>query len=225
MSSAPRSACSAWPSSCTPPDPRDPARPARHASEDRAEQASRAPTCGRVAERRPSRGAGRTHHPRLSAAARRWIEPFLGSFTDVSMRIVELVAEDDTVVARFACSGTHTGSWLGHPPTGRRFTAIADGLRLPIHRQPHRPRLEPRGHPHSPSAARPGQPPTDLTTPPAMPSTRELRDVGANRPAQRCNASVRTSATPARPTWTPRPSPQRPRGQDRCRPGPCCPGT
>jgi predicted ester cyclase len=64
--------------------------------------------------------------PRLAAAARRWVEPFLSSFSDVHMRIVDLVAEGDTVVGRFTCSGTHTGTWLGHAPTGRRFTDVAE---------------------------------------------------------------------------------------------------
>jgi predicted ester cyclase len=64
--------------------------------------------------------------PRLATAARRWIEPFLASFSDVHMRIVELVAEGETVVGRFTCSGTHTGTWLGHPATGRRFEDVAE---------------------------------------------------------------------------------------------------
>lgn len=63
---------------------------------------------------------------RLAPAARRWIEPFLASFSDVHMRIDDLIAEDDTVVGRFSCSGTHSGAWLGHPPTGRRFTDVAE---------------------------------------------------------------------------------------------------
>jgi predicted ester cyclase len=64
--------------------------------------------------------------PKLATAARRWIEPFLASFSDVDMRIVELVAEEETVVGRFACSGTHTGTWLGHPATERRFEDVAE---------------------------------------------------------------------------------------------------
>lgn len=64
--------------------------------------------------------------PAGAAAARRWIEPFLTSFSDVRMRIVQMVVEGDTVAARFSCSGTHTGTWLGHPPTGRRFTGVAE---------------------------------------------------------------------------------------------------
>lgn len=57
-------------------------------------------------------------------AARRWIAPFLASFPDVHMEVVDLIAEGDTVVGRFTCSATHLGEWLGHAPTGRRFEAV-----------------------------------------------------------------------------------------------------
>jgi predicted ester cyclase len=66
------------------------------------------------------------YSPRLAPAARRWVEPFLQSFSDVEMRVVELVAEGETVVGRFACSGTHSQPWLGHPATGRRFRDVAE---------------------------------------------------------------------------------------------------
>lgn len=66
------------------------------------------------------------YSPRMASAARTWIEPFLASFSDVHMRIVELVVERETVVGRFACSGTHTGTWLDHPPTGRRFRDVPE---------------------------------------------------------------------------------------------------
>ncbi len=59
--------------------------------------------------------------PDLAASARQWVAPFRASFSDVRMEVVALVAEDDQVAGRFRCSGTHTGTWLGHPPTGRRF--------------------------------------------------------------------------------------------------------
>jgi predicted ester cyclase len=60
----------------------------------------------------------------LARLARRWISPFRASFPDFTMRIVSLVAEGDTVVGHFACSGTHTGDWLGIAPTGRRFEDV-----------------------------------------------------------------------------------------------------
>ena len=62
--------------------------------------------------------------PELAPMAREWIAPFLASFPDTRMKIVDIVATGDRVVARFKCSGTHLGDWLGHPPTGRRFAAI-----------------------------------------------------------------------------------------------------
>ena len=64
--------------------------------------------------------------PGLAAAARRWIAPFLASFSDVDMRVVEVVTEGDRAAARFSCSGTHTGVWQGHAPTGRRFVNVAE---------------------------------------------------------------------------------------------------
>ena len=60
----------------------------------------------------------------LRSGVREWFGSFRGSFPDVRMETVELVADGDTVVGRFTCSGTHLGEWLGHAPTGRRFTRI-----------------------------------------------------------------------------------------------------
>jgi predicted ester cyclase len=59
--------------------------------------------------------------PEMTPVARRWIAPFRASFPDVRMEAVALVAECDTVAARFVCTGTHLGRWRGHEPTGRRF--------------------------------------------------------------------------------------------------------
>jgi hypothetical protein len=42
------------------------------------------------------------------------------------------LAEGDTVAARFVCSGTHSGVWLGHPP--RTDDSIGSwSLRLRLH--------------------------------------------------------------------------------------------
>lgn len=62
--------------------------------------------------------------PERVAAARAWIAPFRVSFPDIHMEIMELIAEDATVVGRFTCSATHLHEWLGYPPTGRRFEVI-----------------------------------------------------------------------------------------------------
>jgi predicted ester cyclase len=62
--------------------------------------------------------------PELAPGAKRFIGAFRAAFPDVHMEIVELIAEDDTVVGRFTCAATHLGSWRGHPPTGRRFHGV-----------------------------------------------------------------------------------------------------
>jgi predicted ester cyclase len=56
--------------------------------------------------------------------ARRWISPFRSAFPDFRMEVVGLVAEGDTVVGHFKCSGTHQGEWLGVAATGRRFEDV-----------------------------------------------------------------------------------------------------
>jgi steroid delta-isomerase-like uncharacterized protein len=71
--------------------------------------------------------------PRIAGAARRWIEPFRIAFPDVRMEIVELIAEDDKVVGRFRCSGTHRGAWRGYPPTGRRFERVDEVYFFDVH--------------------------------------------------------------------------------------------
>jgi predicted ester cyclase len=40
------------------------------------------------------------------------------------MEIVDLIAEGDTVVGHFKCSGTREGEWLGVAPTGRRIERV-----------------------------------------------------------------------------------------------------
>ncbi len=56
--------------------------------------------------------------------AKRWVSPFQSAFPDFEMEIVDLIAEGEKVVARFRCSGTHLGEWLGVPATGRRFENV-----------------------------------------------------------------------------------------------------
>ena len=44
------------------------------------------------------------------------------TFSDLEMRIDDLVAEGETVVLRGSMSGTDTGGFMGRAPTGRRVT-------------------------------------------------------------------------------------------------------
>ena len=60
----------------------------------------------------------------VARAAKAWVGPFRRAFPDFDMEIVDLVGEDDRVVAHFKCSGTHEGEWRGIAPTGKRFEGI-----------------------------------------------------------------------------------------------------
>jgi predicted ester cyclase len=62
--------------------------------------------------------------PDMTASVREWFGAFRSSFPDMNMELIDLVAEHDTVVARFECSASHLGEWRGHPPTGRRFERV-----------------------------------------------------------------------------------------------------
>jgi predicted ester cyclase len=57
--------------------------------------------------------------PALARVLRRAFDQFRAAFPDWHQEIIELVAEDSTVVARFRCTGTHNGPWQGLPPAGR----------------------------------------------------------------------------------------------------------
>lgn len=60
---------------------------------------------------------------------------FYGAFPDLTSTVLDLVAEGDRAVARWSSTVTHTGDFLGIPPTGRQgimtgtaIVRIADGL-------------------------------------------------------------------------------------------------
>ena len=57
------------------------------------------------------------------------------AFPDLHAQIEDITAAEDRVAARLTLSGTHTGEYLGFPPTGRavkyvsrEFYRVADGL-------------------------------------------------------------------------------------------------
>lgn len=59
--------------------------------------------------------------PRLAPKLRTAFTHFLAAFPDWRQDIIELVAEDATVVARFRCTGTQHGTWNGLAPTGKEM--------------------------------------------------------------------------------------------------------
>jgi predicted ester cyclase len=67
-------------------------------------------------------------------AVRALFSMLFAGFPDAQMTILDTIAEGDKVVLRASTEGTHTGPFLGIPPTGRRVMwtyidihRIADG--------------------------------------------------------------------------------------------------
>lgn len=56
--------------------------------------------------------------PEGANAVLRWLR---GAFEDLSYEILDAFADGDRVAMRVATHGTHTGEFMGKPPTGRRF--------------------------------------------------------------------------------------------------------
>ena len=74
--------------------------------------------------RRARQGARWVNAP--VASYMRALRSWCAAFPDLHIEIDKLVAEGDTVVAYFTCTGTHTGAFtqdgLTIPPTGRRIS-------------------------------------------------------------------------------------------------------
>jgi predicted ester cyclase len=72
--------------------------------------------------------------PKLARSMKRSFITLRCAFPEWRMEIAQLVAEGNTVVGRFRCSGTNLGEYKGSPPTGKRmevdevyFLRVEDG--------------------------------------------------------------------------------------------------
>ena len=59
--------------------------------------------------------------PEWAEQAKQGYTAFRSAFPDWREEIVDVVAEEDKVVGRFKCFGTHRGEMMGIAPTGRRM--------------------------------------------------------------------------------------------------------
>ena len=58
--------------------------------------------------------------PAGAAGMKRLLEEWRPGFPDMNESVDDLIAEGDKVVGRFTIRATHTGPFLGIPPTGRK---------------------------------------------------------------------------------------------------------
>lgn len=72
------------------------------------------------------------HHTRTKAhnyeETKRIIGSFMGAFPDLQWHIDDIVAEGDKVVTRMTARATHTGFYMGLPPTGKQINCSVLGI-------------------------------------------------------------------------------------------------
>lgn len=56
---------------------------------------------------------------------REFMAVFYRGFPDLHIDVKSVIAEDRVVVAEYDLLGTHAGTFLNHPPTGRKFSIPA----------------------------------------------------------------------------------------------------
>src|SRR5262245_51099352 len=61
--------------------------------------------------------------PRRREAVKRQLVAYRSGFPDLRVHVEAVLGEHDRVAVRTVTEGTHTGEFMGHPPTGRRFRA------------------------------------------------------------------------------------------------------
>jgi predicted ester cyclase len=60
--------------------------------------------------------------------ARQLIQLWNSGFSNLKVQIEEMVSEGDLVAGRFRITGTHTGSLMGVPPSGKNINMVATGI-------------------------------------------------------------------------------------------------
>ena len=80
-----------------------------------------------LAPNAPSYGLGGGGEPvRGPEALKAFQQGFRAAFPDIHVEVEDILAEEDRVAARFSARATHTGDFLGIPPTGQ--TVIIPGM-------------------------------------------------------------------------------------------------
>ena len=55
-------------------------------------------------------------------AYKQFLSMYMTAFPDLQFTVEDMIAEGDTVVARFTTRGTHQGNLMGIPPTGKQVS-------------------------------------------------------------------------------------------------------
>lgn len=64
-------------------------------------------------------------YPGTAEGVKQFFRDFRTAFPDLDLTIEQMHATDEWVVFRYTATGTHTGPFQGHAPTGKSFSAPA----------------------------------------------------------------------------------------------------
>src|SRR4051812_4010171 len=59
--------------------------------------------------------------PEGREGVRQWFQMMRAAFPDMHMEALDMIEQGDKLVARAKMTGTHTGEFMGMPPSGKRF--------------------------------------------------------------------------------------------------------
>lgn len=57
------------------------------------------------------------------ASVRQYLAPIMAGFPDSKVTVDDVLAEEDKIAVRFTARGTHTGDFMGIPPSGKPIAA------------------------------------------------------------------------------------------------------
>ena len=66
--------------------------------------------------------------PPNASGHKAWLQAARAGFPDVHIAIEDMIAEGDKVVTRMRVTGTHTGEFLGIPPSGKSISIGGIGI-------------------------------------------------------------------------------------------------
>lgn len=56
------------------------------------------------------------------------LEPFYAAFPDLEITLEDTIVQDDRIVGRYTTRATHTGPFMGIPPTGNRVEWVSNDM-------------------------------------------------------------------------------------------------
>lgn len=71
---------------------------------------------------------GEQDRPSGIEGAKAYLTPWYAAFPDLRLEVLDMIAQGDMVGVRVRVSGTHSGEFMGHPPSDKRMEFMELGM-------------------------------------------------------------------------------------------------